>query len=268
MVIEKKWPLILLLLLCLPSPAQESENSGGTSHGPATFGATNPNPRPPAAVRGNILWDNTNVGATNNGVVSMLFGGLAPGEQLVNTADDFVVPAGSTWVVDFVHAEGFTNAVMLPDSFGIAFYEDDNGRPGNLIYEEEAVPPGGINTTLVDFPISTPFILTPGTYWLSVYGVYDTAINLLQTRWNWSIGPTAVGTQWHLQNMDTTGIFGTPFSWMPATALGFSDVSCVFYLAGEDQTVSIPTLGQWGLILFIALLLVAALSTMRRERSA
>lgn len=48
-----------------------------------------------------ILWDNRNVQSTS-GLVAVELTGLPADSQLVNPADDFVVPAGMQWTVDSI----------------------------------------------------------------------------------------------------------------------------------------------------------------------
>src|SRR3954463_10251735 len=45
------------------------------------------------------------------------------------TADDFVVPAGRTWTITEVHAQGAYPRTGPAENFNVAFYRDSGGLP-------------------------------------------------------------------------------------------------------------------------------------------
>ena len=151
---------LALLMLASASTAQLSSSNSGSS--------VNHSLIPEAA---NVLWDNTAINSTVNGIVSLQAANLPAGANMANSADDFVVPADITWIIDSVFSTGFTSGSASPDSFGINFYADDGGLPGALL-ETRIVPFGGeVNDTTQELILPTFVKLDEGTYWISVYGI-------------------------------------------------------------------------------------------------
>jgi len=212
-----------------------------------------------------VLWDNTAVNSTTGGIVSLKAEDLPAGADLVNTADDFVVPGDEQWTVTFVFSTGFASAGTIDaDGFEVFFYEDAGGLPGTLISSQQV--PFGAPVTMDEQQITlpSPVSLQPGTYWVSVAAVYDPFVDLATTRWNWFTGPTAIGNTAALQ--DTGGFFGPGNPWTDLPTLGVTDVSTVFALRGTTIPFAqgIPTLGTGGMIVLVLLLAGIAVVTMRR----
>lgn len=220
-----------------------------------------------------VLWDNTAINSATNGIVSMRAENLPAGANIVNTADDFVVPAGETWNITFVVSAGFTSAgAANPDSFGVNFYADAGGLPGMLL-ETRSVPFGGVvNDATQEITLPTPVSLSAGTYWISVFGIYNTFNDLSTERWNWTTGTTGIGNEAALQ--DTGSFFGGIIPWTALSGLGVTDPSAFFAIRGTLQNgtmlpppASVPTLGQWGLIaMILALMLGSAIALRRRAQ--
>ena len=116
-----------------------------------------------------VLYDQMdNPGA--NATVSQMF---EPANAAFNNqgADDFVVPETDAWTVTQVVAGGvYFNGPGPSASFNVTFYSDTAGFPG-------AAVPGGTYTGLAytnvpagtfTITLSTPLLLAPGTYWVSV----------------------------------------------------------------------------------------------------
>jgi hypothetical protein len=217
-----------------------------------------------------VLWDNTVINNTTAGIVSLQAANLPAGANMANTADDFVIPAGETWNITFIFSTGFTSAgAANPDSFGIDFHADNAGLPGALL-ETRVVPFGGVaNDTTQELTLPTPVSLGEGTYWVSVYGIYNNFVALASERWNWSTGTIAIGTEAALQ--DTAGLFGG-IPWTPLSGLGVTDPSALFAVRGTTVSgptlpppASVPTLSQWGVIAMILALLAGSALTLRRR---
>jgi hypothetical protein len=83
-------------------------------------------------------------------------------------ADDFVVPAGQTWDVQSVDADGvYFNGAGPANSFNVFFYADNAGLPGSQVYSALNQPFLVVGTTFtVNLP--TAAMLTGGTYWVEV----------------------------------------------------------------------------------------------------
>lgn len=261
--ISSFWAAIVFLSAFGAAYAQTDTLTAINSDGPVPSGGAIPGP-------GEVLWDNTAINNTTAGIVSTAFSSLPADADRTNTADDFIVPAGEQWSVEFVYSEGFTNLVINADSFEVVFYENDGGQPGAVI-DSQTVPFGApVTMTTQEITLPNPVNLGPGTYWVSVIGVYDTGTTLAEGRWNWSTGPTAIGSEWFLQ--DTAGFFGG-IPWTPASGLGIDDVSALFALRGSiaagplppPATTAVPVLDSFGLMMLAMLLMLVAMVGIARR---
>jgi hypothetical protein len=220
---------------------------------------------------GDLLWDNTSINSGTNGIVSLQAADQPAGANIVQTADDFTVPAGETWNIDFVYSEGFSNAPTDPNAFGVHFFADAGGLPGALI-AERTVPFGG-NVTLTNQELGFAAVsLSEGSYWVSVFGIYDPFVDLGTTRWNWTTGNGVVGNQ-NAALQDTGSFFGSPLSWSPLGDLGVTDSeSVLFALRGSTVTgptlpppASVPTMNTWGLLALALGLMLGGAFAMRKR---
>ena len=98
-------------------------------------------------------------------------------------ADDFVVPAGQTWNVQSIDADG----VYFPGSgpaidWNVFFYADNAGFPGARVYSATHQPDVQNGSTFT-INLPTPALLNPGTYWVEIQAnmTYGT-----QGQWGWS----------------------------------------------------------------------------------
>jgi hypothetical protein len=85
-------------------------------------------------------------------------------------ADDFVVPAGETWNIEEVDVLGEYNGGPA-ESFHVFFYQDAGGLPGTLVDTRLANPFTGDPDFVIT--LTSPVILTAGTYWVSVQSRQD-----------------------------------------------------------------------------------------------
>ena len=88
-------------------------------------------------------------------------------------ADDFVVPAGQTWNVQSIDANGMyafcpNNNCIGANDWNVFFYMDNgSGLPGTQVYNATPQPVTQVGTTFtVNLP--TAAVLTPGTYWVEI----------------------------------------------------------------------------------------------------
>jgi len=216
---------------------------------------------------GDLLWDNTAINNTTAGIISTAFSSLPAGADRTNTADDFVIPSGEEWTIDFIYSEGFSNLAIDVDSFEVVFYADNGGSPGAVLSSQLVAFGGPVTMTTQELTLSNPVALPSGTYWLSVIGTYDTGTTLPEGRWNWSTGPGAIESEWFLQ--DTAGFFGG-LPWSAASVLGIADISALFALRGSvstavppPETQPVPTLSNLGMILLSLMLAGLALVAIR-----
>src|SRR6476619_6610652 len=84
------------------------------------------------------------------------------------TADDFVVPAGQTWNITEVDAQGvYFNGPGPAAFFHVFMYANAGGLPGAQIYS--ATGQSYVNSAGVfQVTLTVPAVLSPGTYWVSV----------------------------------------------------------------------------------------------------
>ena len=179
-----------------------------------------------------MLWDNADINVGTGGLISGGYGGFGAEDNLVNVADDFIVPNGESWTIEFIHTEGFTTetAPVDPDGFGVIIYSDAFGAPGEVIYEE-IVP--WTNYEAQDLVLAMPPALSSGHYWLSVYGWFADATATENHRWNWYYGTTAIGHEAVLQ--DQPALFGG-MNWTQISNL--LDGASMFFVIEGTKTVT------------------------------
>ena len=143
-----------------------------TSNVGAAPPATNVRVIPPAIPAGDILYDQMdNPAPTPGGVTSQDFE-TANDPFDTFAADDFVVPGGETWSITGVDVAGeYGNGPGPAASFNVFFYADSATLPGTLVATRLANPySNGANAVIT---LTSPVILTPGTYWVSVQARQD-----------------------------------------------------------------------------------------------
>lgn len=211
-----------------------------------------------------VLWDNTAINSTTSGVVSLKAEDLPDGSNLVNMADDFVVPAGEQWSVTFVFSTGFASVgTGAADGFEVFFYQDAGGLPGALISSQQVPFGGSVSMDEQQITLPAPVALGPGTYWVSVAAVYDPFVDLSSTRWNWFTGTVGIG---NLAALQDTGAFfgGAGIPWTDIATLGVTGESAFFALRGTSgpflppEARAVPALGGFGLALLAALMVLMA----------
>ena len=97
-------------------------------------------------------------------------------------ADDFTVPAGSTWHVAEVDAHGGNNGTVT--SFNVVFFADATGTPGAVVAQFLNVTVAPTNPTI---PVDVN--LAAGKFWVSVQAVSANSCD-----WGWNMH-TTVGYQ-------------------------------------------------------------------------
>lgn len=186
------------------------------------------------------LYDQTG-GITTSGVISAY---MTDKDTLVQSADDFTVPAGADWNVTSVSVHGFRNGTGANmTSMVVEIFSDATG-PGTIIYTEDitlsgaGVPVPNNDTTIV-LPLAITQTLSPGTYWLSVYGDTESTC-----RWNWTThGSTAIGNIAVLQ--DTEDFFGVgATTWTAVATLGLVDPDFAFIIGETVGNVGISELAD------------------------
>ena len=246
--------------------------------------AEDPNPPPPPALAllaDDLLWDQFDPTITI-GVASQRFPDF--GNSVVQSADDFEVPAGKTWSIEHINTRGVffnpnPNNGPIP-SVNVIFYDDNSGMPGNPIaacnYPSLSVADGNDPNISVDLKkfliLISPCELGEGHYWVSVLPVMR--LNPTGSQWGWSGVSFTTLNQWQFQDPDDLIEGIDCMSWGAGfTTCGVGDGSTLdlqFQLLGVEEvliTISpIPTLSEWGLITMAGILGIFGFMVIRRKK--
>ena len=175
---------LLLLAVCTITFALAQSGSRGNTSANAATAATNPDsvsnaatappysgaagrqfaippyPKQPQV----ILYDQYD-NASPIGTVSTAFTDLPLFSS--DLADDFVVPAGETWNVQSIDADGMILGPGPVNSFNVFFYADNAGLPGMQVYSAMNQPFSVSGST---FTVNLPSlaVLAAGTYWVEI----------------------------------------------------------------------------------------------------
>lgn len=122
-----------------------------------------------------------------------------------NAADDFEVPAATTWKIESVFVSGRTVVANYPDSFNVTFYNNSaTNLPGTVIRTENIVLASGAASPTLQ--LGSPILLPTGKYWISVQAV----MNLISGQWFWD-------------TYTDPGTLGAPYAWTnPGNGFGTS----------------------------------------------
>jgi hypothetical protein len=127
-------------------------------------------------------------------------------------ADDFVVPGGETWNVESIDVDGvYFNGPGPADSFHVRFYTDSATLPGTMVYEALAQSYTVAGSTF-SITLTTPAVLTSGTYWVSVQARLDFDVG---GQWGWTdrTVQSLSGAAWQ----NPGGGFGCGLTWTRKT---------------------------------------------------
>jgi hypothetical protein len=136
-------------------------------------------PRPPKAPQV-VLYDQyDNSGA--NATLSATFTDFPDFDA--DLADDFVVPAGQTWNVESIDADGvYFNGSGPATDWNVFIYADNAGLPGAQVYGILNQPVSVVGTTFT-VNLSPAAVLTEGTYWIEVQANMTFAT---EGQWGWT----------------------------------------------------------------------------------
>lgn len=177
-----------------------------------------------------ILWDNTNINLSGSGIPSIDLQAVG-GEGRAFTADDFIVPDGDLWIVDYIYTQGFSNVdENKPNEFIVTIYNDNSGEPGDIYFTETFIPSEIITHDHQEFYLNTPIELNSGHYWLSVHAVYYDGTNTDEYQWYWRLGYINVENEAMFN--DYAGFWGSP-GWLSMTGWGIDQKSVFFLMEGE-----------------------------------
>jgi len=238
--------------------------------------AEDPNP-PPAALAlltGDLLWDQFDPTLTS-GVASQRFPDV--GNSVIQSADDFEVPAGKIWSIEHINTRGaFFNGNPMNGpipSVNIIFYDDNSGMPGNPIAacNYPSLPVADGNDPNISVDLISPCELGEGHYWVSVLPVMPFNPS---GQWAWSGVNFTTLNQWQFQDPD--GLTGSPcLTWgAGSTTCGVavgSTFDLQFQLLGVEKLLvvisPIPTLTEWGLLTMAGVLGIVGYLVIRRRKA-
>ena len=159
----KRFFLVLLSVGCVIGIAQADGIS--TSNADSARGVAN---IPAAALA--VLYDQMD-NAGSNSHISQDFE-TANDQYDSQLADDFVVPVGQIWSISGVDVLGaYWNGPGPADSFNVFFYANAGGLPGAPVGTRLAQPNTSDANAVIS--LSSPVLLTAGTYWVSVQARMD-----------------------------------------------------------------------------------------------
>jgi hypothetical protein len=151
---------------------------------------------------------------------------VAPND--VEAADDFTVPAGQQWTINEVDVLGTGGSFKTH----IQIYSNAGGLPGTVVFNaDELTATNGPN---FNSPLSSPAVLGPGTYWLSVKA---------PDYWSWQ-DATGGGSPAAWQNPSGgfffTAVPGCGTTWTPRTTCypeSAAEPDQAFKLIGPEPTL-------------------------------
>jgi len=180
-------------------------------------------PRPPKAPQV-VLYDQYD----NNSGIATLSGTFDDFPTFgADLADDFVVPAGQTWNVESIDADGvYFNGPGPANSWNVFVYTDSGGLPGTQIYNLLNAPVT-VNGTTFTANLTPAAVLSAGTYWIEIQPNMDFGT---QGEWGWSDRTVQSNSPAAWQNPG--GGFGICPTWTTKTV-------CIPTAGGPDQVYRI-----------------------------
>lgn len=188
----------------------------------------------PPTKAGLVIYDQMNE-ISGSGTTSQEFSDLPAYTSYV--ADDFIVPTGSTWNINYIDVAGFftDNTAHNPlNAVNVFIYADDNGKPGsaiNTFTHLTSITQTAIDTSLHKLEIVLPsaVVLAEGHYWLGVQAVGDYS-SIGYWRWCSHVGLTIENEYCFKNPLDGFGSGMT--DWTSASMFAWSDFNLAFTFYG------------------------------------
>ncbi len=157
-------------------------------------------------------------------------------------AEDFTVPANTTWNITQVSTGGmYFNGAGPSTSYNVFIYRNSaTNTPGTLVANYNNLTYTGGANPVMTIPSTS---LTAGTYWLSVQSNMSFAVG---GEWAWGAnGTTATGLPWMWQNPNG-GFASACNSWGngAATCIVGTDRNLIFTLTGTSTTAGAQPVGS------------------------
>ena len=142
-------------------------------------------------IAGDLLWNQFDATRTT-GVASQRFTDM--GDGVLQSADDFVIPGGNSWLIEHINVRGNGFGFTLVD---IIFYNDNGGMPGAAIGACTYTNVAAVSPDFsVDLP--APCLLNSGHYWVSVMAVAPSS----DGQWFWEGVDYTTLNEWQFQDPD------------------------------------------------------------------
>src|SRR5262245_55030112 len=149
-------------------------------------------------------------------------------------ADDFVVPAGDTWNVESIDADGiYFNGPGPATDWNVFIYTDNAGLPGTQVYSTTNQPVS-VNGTTFTVNLTPAAVLSAGTYWIEIQANMTFGT---QGEWGWTDRTVQSNNGAAFRNLG--GGFGCGTDWVPKPV-------CVPTTSGPDQVFRINGTGGGG----------------------
>ena len=143
-------------------------------------------------------------------------------------ADDFVVPAGQTWNVQSIDADGvYFNGAGPATSWNVFIYTNSGSLPGTQVYSTLNQTVTQVGTTFT-VNLAPAAVLAAGTYWIEIQANMTFGT---QGEWGWTDRTVLSNNPAAFQNPG--GGLGVCMTWMPKLA------SCITTAGGPDQVYRI-----------------------------
>jgi hypothetical protein len=183
-----------------------------------------PIPRPPKAPQV-VLYDQYN----NNGLNATLSATFTDFPDFSSDlADDFVVPAGQTWNVESIDADGvYFNGFGPATNWNVYIYTDSSTFPGTQIFSATNIPISQVGTTFTA-NLSPAACLTEGTYWIEIQANMTFGT---QGEWGWTDRTVQANSGAAFRNPG--GAFGCGTGWVrKPTCVPTTDPDQVYRING------------------------------------
>lgn len=242
----------------------QKDEGGRSADGPVLSAPVTSSPN---LVRGLLLFDQTG-NPTGNSVPDQNFEAAFDAYDCMG-ADDFSVPVDREWTINQVAVNGTYTGTGVATGVSVGFHEDAGGLPGTLITSFNSIAPttDTAGSFVVDLPAAV--ILTEGVYWVTFQ--VDKTFGGGSGQHFWSETTNSFGNfaAW-INPADGFGSGCTNWNTTQACGVGSGVlIDLEFSISGEDNAaITIPTLGEIGLAVFLVLLMGTALVFLRRQRAA
>ncbi|MCK5776787.1 MAG: hypothetical protein KAH25_11450 [Bacteroidales bacterium] len=174
------------------------------------------------------------------------------GNSRVQSADDFMVPAGAEWDIVAVETIGmYYNGPGPAPTFIIEIYSDTPGLPNTLLFSQSDLPYTEVGN-LFSIDLSTPIHLNTGHYWVSVMAKMEYGNG---GQWGWQQHEVPqINHEFANQDPDQLFVGAWPATWGPGSITMGNSASYdfCFSLIG-DNPPSVP-ISNWPIYLSIFLI--------------